>query len=209
MVKLFDNISLTNKGKLLKLLQTHTFTFKSGKTILVPMKGENIIGIVAEGSVMIVQNNYNGEKIIIEKASKDDILGTMFLPIANDDYDIITLEDSKITIIDFENIVNNCFYHYSYYHRFVSNLLNIVYDKLKDKNERIHLLSQKTIRNKLLEYFKLKTENRITKNIYLPYTYTELANYLGVDRSAMYRELKHFQDEGLIEIKNKKITLKY
>lgn len=209
MVKLFDNISLTNKGKLLKLLQTHTFTFKSGKTILVPMKGENIIGIVAEGSVMIVQNNYNGEKIIIEKASKDDILGTMFLPIANDDYDIITLEDSKITIIDFENIVNNSFYHYSYYHRFVSNLLNIVYDKLKDKNERIHLLSQKTIRNKLLEYFKLKTENRITKNIYLPYTYTELANYLGVDRSAMYRELKHLQEENLIEIKNKKITLKY
>ncbi len=209
MAKLFDDISLTNKGKLLKLLQTHTFTFKSGKTILTPMKGENIIGIVAEGSVMIVQNNYNGEKIIIEKADKDDILGTMFLPIASDDYDIITLEDSKITIIDFKNIVNNSFYHYSYYHRFVSNLLNIVYDKLKEKNERIHLLSQKTIRNKLLEYFKLKTENRITKNIYLPYTYTELANYLGVDRSAMYRELKHLQEENLIEIKNKKITLKY
>ena len=209
MAKLFDDISLTNKGKLLKLLQTHTFTFKSGKTILAPMKGENIIGIVSEGSVMIVQNNYNGEKIIIEKAGKDDILGTMFLPIANDDYDIITLEDSKITIIDFENIVNNSFYHYSYYHRFVSNLLHIVYDKLKEKNERIHLLSQKTIRNKLLEYFKLKTENRITKNIYLPYTYTELANYLGVDRSAMYRELKHLQEENLIEIKSKKITLKY
>ena len=209
MAKLFDDISLTNKGKLLKLLQTHTFTFQSGKTVLATMKGENIIGVVAEGSVMIVQNNYNGEKIVVEKAEKDDILGTMFLPIANDDYDIITLEDSKITIIDFENIVNNSFYHYSYYHRFVSNLLNIVYDKLKEKNERIHLLSQKTIRNKLLEYFKLKTENRITKSIYLPYTYTELANYLGVDRSAMYRELKHLQEENLIEIKNKKITLKY
>ena len=37
----------------------------------------------------------------------------------------------------------------------------------------------------------------------------DLAAYLGVDRSAMHRELKHLQDEGLIEIKNKKITLKY
>ena len=36
-----------------------------------------------------------------------------------------------------------------------------------------------------------------------------LASYLGVDRSAMHRELKHLQEEGLIEIKNKKITLKY
>ena len=80
---------------------------------------------------------------------------------------------------------------------------------MKEKNERIQLLSQKTIRNKLLEYFNLKTENRITKNIYLPYTFIELANYLGIDRSAMYRELKHMQIEGLIEIKSKKITLKY
>ena len=209
MKKLFDDISHTNKGKLLKLLQTHTFTFKSDKNILTPIKGDNIIGIVAEGSINIVQNNYNGEKIVVERLNKDDVFGTMFLDIANDDFDIITLEDSKIIIIDFQNIINNSFYHYSYYHRFISNLLNIVSEKMKEKNERIQLLSQKTIRNKLLEYFKLKTENRITKNIYLPYTFTELANYLGIDRSAMYRELKHLQDEGLIEIKNKKITLKY
>lgn len=209
MAKLFDNISLTNKGKLLKLLQTHSFTFKGGTTILSTIKSENIIGIVADGSINIVQNNYNGEKIIIEKLEKDDIFGTMFLPISNDDYDIVTREDSKIIIIDFENIIHNNFYHYSYYHQFTSNLLEIIHEKLKEKNERINLLSQKTIRNKLLEYFKIKTENRITKNIYLPYTFTELANYLGTDRSAMYRELKHLQEENLIEIKNKKITLKY
>lgn len=209
MKKLFDDISLTNQGKLLKLLQTHTFTFKSGKTILSPMKGDNIIGIVSEGSLSIVQNNYNGDKIIIEKLEKDDVFGTMFLPISKEDYDIVTLEDSTVIIIDFENIIDNNFYHYSYYYKFMSNLLNIIYEKSKETNERIHLLSQKTIRNKLLEYFKFKTENRITKNIYLPYTFTELANYLGIDRTAMHRELKHLQDEGLIEIKNKKITLKY
>lgn len=209
MVKLFDGISLTKQGKLLKLLQTHSFTFKSGKTILSSIKGDNIIGIVAEGSICIVQNNYNGEKIVIETLEKDDIFGSMLLPIANDDYDIVTLEDSKIIIIDFKNIINNSFYHYSYYHKFISNLLDIISEKMKERNERIHLLSQKTIRNKLLEYFKFKTENRITKNIYLPYTFTELANYLGIDRTAMHRELKHLQDEGLIEIKSKKITLKY
>jgi len=209
MKKLFEDISLTNQGKLLKLFQTHTFTFKSDKTILSTIMRDNIIGIVAEGAINIIQNNYNGEKIILEKLEKDDIFGTMFLPISNDDYDIVTLEDSKIIVIDFKNLINNSFYHYSYYHKFISNLLEIIYEKMKEKNERIHLLSQKTIRNKLLEYFKFKTENRITKNIYLPYTFTELANYLGVDRAAMHRELKHLQEEGLIEIKNKKITLKY
>lgn len=209
MVKLFDDISLTNKGKLLKLLQTHSFTFKSGKTILSTIKDDDIIGIVLEGSINIVHNSYSGEKFVIERLGKDDVFSTMFLPVISSEYDIVTEEDSKIVIIDYNNIINNSFYHYSYYHKFIGNLLGIIHEKMKEKNERIHILSQKTIRNKLLEYFKLKTENRITKNIYLPYTFTELASYLGTDRSAMYRELKHLQNEGLIEIKNKKIVLKY
>ena len=209
MAKLLDGISLNNQRKLLKMFEAHTFTYKSDKTILSTLKHENIIGIVLEGSVQITYNNYNGDKTIIENLKEGDALGTMFLPIAEDDYEITTKNDTKIAIIDYKNIINNSFYNYSYYCEFINNLLNLMTSKMQEKNERIELLSKKTIRNKLLEYFKIKTENRITKNIYLPFTFMDLAAYLGVDRSAMHRELKHLQDEGLIEIKNKKITLKY
>ena len=209
MIKLLDKISLNNQRKLLKLFKAHTFTYKSDKTILSTLKHENIIGIILEGSIQIAYNNYNGDKIIVENLEEGDSLGTMFLPIAKDDYEITTKKDTKIVIIDYKNIINSNFYNYSYYCQFINNLLNLITKKMKEKNERIELLSKKTIRNKLLEYFKIKTENRITKNIYLPYTFIDLAAYLGVDRSAMHRELKHLQDEGLIEIKNKKITLKY
>lgn len=209
MAKLLDEISLNNQRKLLKMFEAHTFTYKSDKTILSTLKHENIIGIILEGSVQIAYNNYNGDKTIIENLEKGDALGTMFLPIAEDDYEITTKSNTKIAIIDYKNIINNSFYNYSYYCEFINNLLNLMTSKMQEKNERIELLSKKTIRNKLLEYFKIKTENRITKNIYLPFTFMDLAAYLGVDRSAMHRELKHLQDEGLIEIKNKKITLKY
>ena len=209
MIKLLDKISLNNQRKLLKLFKAHTFTYKSDKTILSTLKHENIIGIILEGSIQIAYNNYNGDKIIVENLEEGDSLGTMFLPITKDDYEITTKNDTKIAIIDYKNIINNSFYNYSYYCEFINNLLNLMTSKMQEKNERIELLSKKTIRNKLLEYFKIKTENRITKNIYLPFTFMDLAAYLGVDRSAMYRELKHLQDEGLIEIKNKKITLKY
>ena len=209
MTKLLDGISLNNQRKLLKMFEAHTFTYKSDKTILSTLKHENIIGIILEGSVQIAYNNYNGDKTIIENLEKGDALGTMFLPITKDDYEITTKEESKIVIIDYKNIINNNFYNYSYYCQFINNLLNLMTSKMQEKNERIELLSKKTIRNKLLEYFKIKAENRITKNIYLPFTFMDLASYLGVDRSAMHRELKHLQEEGLIEIKNKKITLKY
>jgi CRP-like cAMP-binding protein len=41
----------------------------------------------------------------------------------------------------------------------------------------------------------------------LPFTYTDLADYLSIDRSAMMRELKNLKDDGFIKTNGKKITL--
>ena len=82
-------------------------------------------------------------------------------------------------------------------------------DKIKEMNERINILSKKSIRNKLLEFFNLSFTKNNSRNIYLPFTFTELADYLAVDRSAMTRELKILKDEGFIRITGKRITLLY
>ena len=47
------------------------------------------------------------------------------------------------------------------------------------------------------------------KSIYIPFSFKDLADYLAVNRSAMFRELKHLKDEKFIEIKNRRITLLY
>ena len=88
-------------------------------------------------------------------------------------------------------------------------MLEIIISTINDKNNRIEILTKKTIRNKLLEYFKIISSKNKSKNIYLPFTFTDLADYLAIDRSAMTRELKNLKDEGFIEIKNKRITLLY
>ena len=44
---------------------------------------------------------------------------------------------------------------------------------------------------------------------YLPFTFRDLADYLAVNRSAMFRELKHMKDEKFIEVNDRKITLLY
>ena len=47
------------------------------------------------------------------------------------------------------------------------------------------------------------------KRFELPFSFTDLANYLCVDRSAMTRELSHLKKEGFIKINNRQITLLY
>ena len=49
----------------------------------------------------------------------------------------------------------------------------------------------------------------MSKSFTLPFSLTDLADYLSIDRSAMMRELAHLKEEGFIQKKGKKITLLY
>lgn len=208
MNNLFNNITNINKDKILKSLEGNTLYFKKNNTILTNIKQDNIIGIILEGYIQIVKTDYNGNRTIIEDLYDNDIFSSKMSNISNNEYSVITKEDTKIIVIYFNEILNNEL-NTSYYNQFLKNLLYIMSDKMTNINNRIEILSNKTIRNKLLAYFKIMSKKNNSKIIYLPYTFIDLADYLGVDRSAMYRELKNLKEEGLITIVNKKIVLHF
>mgnify|MGYP004462115837 FL=1 len=208
MNNLFNNITNANKEKILKSLEGNTLHFKKNNTILSNIKQDNIIGIILEGYIQIVKTDYNGNRTIIEDLYDNDIFSSKMSNISNSEYSVTTKEDTKLIIIYFNEILNNDL-QTPYYNQFLKNLLYIMSDKMTNINNRIEILSNKTIRNKLLAYFKLMSKKNNSRIIYLPYTFIDLADYLGVDRSAMYRELKNLKEEGLITITNKKIILNF
>ena len=208
MTNLFTNISEKNQEKILKILEASTLNFKPNCQILTSVKLHNMIGIVLLGYMQIIRTDYNGNRTIIEELTENDVFGTTISSLTNE-CEIITKEDTKIVIIDFNNILNDVENNLSYYKQFIKNLLEIYSDKINTKNERIEILTKKTIRDKLLEYFKIVSKRNNSKKIYLTMTYIELADYLAVDRSAMTRELKNLADERLIKREDKKITLLY
>ena len=206
MDELFYEINAREKEKILAYLEANTLSFKKNMTILGSVKQENIISIVVNGHLQIVKTDYNGNRTIMEELFENDIFGTTISSINNDEYSIITKDDSKIIIIYFNEILNNDL-NYSYFNQFLKNLLKIITKKINSNNDRMEILTNKTIRNKLLAYFRIMSKKNNSRVIYLPYNYIDLADYLAIDRSAMYRELKNLKEEGLIEVKNKRITL--
>ena len=85
----------------------------------------------------------------------------------------------------------------------------ILGNQITTKNSRIELLTKRTTRDKILEYFKMQSQKKGSKVFTIPLTFTELANYLSVDRSAMTREIKNLKDDGFIKTNGRKITLLY
>lgn len=209
MDELFNGISEKNRRKLLKMFDTFVLTFKKESIILTKEKEENILGIIMEGHAQIIKTDYNGNKSLIEDLYENDIFGTNISGLKNKEYDILTKEETKILILDYYNIIKHINSTNQFYNLFLRNLLNILTKRIEDRNQRIEILTKKTIRNKLLEFFSIYSKKSGSKYIYLPYNFTDLADFLAVDRSAMSRELKYLKEEGFIEITGKRITLLY
>ena len=207
MINLFNGISGKEQEEILKILEANTFIYKKNSTILSKIKSDNIIGIVVSGYIQIIKTDYNGNITIIEKLEDNSIFGTMFSNIANNEYQIITKEETKVIIIDYNSITNTQNTNYIPYTKFIQNLLKIISTKIEEKNDRIEILTEKTIRNKLLKFFQITSKKNGSKNIYLPFTLTELAEYIAVDRCAMSRELKNLKEDKIIEINNKIIRI--
>ncbi len=209
MISLFKDITPDNKSKLLKLLETSNFTYQKGVNIAYLFKDKESIGLVIDGSLDIIRIDYNGTRTIIETIYEDEILGTSLTSLLSNDYEIITREDTKILWLDYKVILGINDTKYGYYNQFIKNLLMIALEKNTLKNERIEILTQKTIRNKLLEYFRIEALKNRSKIIYLKSTWQDLADYLAIDRCAMTRELKNLKEEGFISVKGRVITLLY
>ena len=209
MINLFNNIGQGNKVKLLKLLEANIFTYQENVYINNLVKDNNFIAIILTGDIDIIKINYDGQETIIDTLTKDEVFGNIITNINSENYEILTKSRTKLIIIDYDTIINCEETKYQYYNEFIKNLLLLYNEKIIANNERISILSEKTIRNRLLEYFRITSLKNNSKNIYVPSTYIKLADYLGVDRSAMARELKYLKEEGFIKIQNKKITLLY
>ena len=205
MINPFDKISLKNKTKLLNLLRADITSINENKTLNNDIFEKNSIAILQEGHIQIVRNNVNGNKTIIDEYFENDVFELYYTYAKNDDYQIITKEKSKIIFIDINLLQNFNENTKQYYNIFVKSLFFILNSKMEEKNKRIQILTKKTIRNKLLEYFNFSN----SRYVYLPFSFMALADYLGVDRSALSREIKFLKDEGFIEIKGKRITLLY
>lgn len=205
----FEGLTKIQINKLYDLLGVHIYKFNSGQEILPTIKNENIIGIILTGYAQILNIEYNGNEIVIENLYKDSIFGTNISLTNSENYQIIAKQSTEVLVIDYNNLVNPKNLSHNYFNIFFMNLFDIINTKFREKNERIKILEQKQIRDRLLEYFEMEHKKTRLKNIYLPFSFKDLADYLAINRSAMFRELKHLKDEKFIEINHNRITLLY
>ena len=209
MTKLFENINEKNIEKLKRFLKASTIKYQKNVNILSNVNQDNFIAIIDSGSVQLEYNDYEGNVIIMETLSQGELFSTITYSLNNEEMSCITKEETQVTYIEYDDIINDEIMKTDFYIIFSKNLIKLLSEQVNSKNTRIEILTKKTTRDKLLEYFRIQSQEKGNKSFTIPITFTELASYLSVDRSAMTREISYLKEEGFIRTNGRRITLLY
>ncbi len=160
----------------------------------------NFIYLVLDGIINISTITYEGKEYIFNTLKKDDLFGDSLSFSENNKYlgDGIAFTNAKIAVISKDNflsLLND--------KTILKNYLSYISKRNMDTRFQIKLLSQQSIRDKILFYLKSKEKNKI---VYIN-SKEELAKELNILRPCLSRELIKLKKDNIIDYDKHKIKL--
>ena len=185
-------------------------TFSKNEVVTTYIKNRNQLCILLDGKADLVRYDLNGNRTIVEHFSKNALFGEVFYTITTNN-ELLVEAKSNCTVLFYiyDDIFHKCRSNCKFHQTLSENLPQLILNKVTDLNMRIELLTKRSTRDKLLGYFSLLSTRNLSKTFELPFSLTDLADYLSVDRSAMMRELKLLKEDGFIEKIGNRIILLY
>ena len=207
-VTLFSHILPEEQERMRVCFQMREAVYQNNEIIMEYTSTMKKIGLILEGQASLYGNDVEGSQYLMDELKKDDVFGEpLLLPEPSQHYYVCAKTRTRVMFIDYEHVIKRCENACSFHSQMVSNLLQLTAIQSRQQNERIYMLSRSSTRKKLMAYLNALSTAKHSKDLKLPMSYTALAQYLSVDRSAMTRELKNLEMEGIIEKNGKQIHI--
>lgn len=201
MTKLFDNIDDNELPELLRCLNAVKKTFLETEIIFESGQTLTSLAYIAEGSINIFKDDFCGNKILIKNLLKNETFGEAIVCSNNPISPNFAVANTKTTVffIDIKKILSVCSNNCCFHKQLIENLLKIISDRNIFLNERIELITQKSLREKIIFFLKKQKEAFKSEIFPIPFSREEMSQYLCVNRSALSRELSLMKKEKLID----------
>jgi CRP-like cAMP-binding protein len=168
------------------------------------------VGVVLSGTVQVVREDYYGNRSVMTVLQPGDLFAEVFscagleaMPVS-----VIAVKDSSVLLLDCKGVLasssNSC--------RFHSILLRNLLQEMAQKNlllsQKIRCMSQKTTKEKLMAYLMDQAKQQGSSEFTINLDRQALADYLGVERSAMSAEISKLRRSGQLDTKGSWFCLK-
>ena len=205
---LFQNVSPESIEKMIPCFDMRKRSF-SEKDIIPTTEGKKeYICLLLDGAVSVSRISIDGSLDLLEYLEDTGVFGDAFA-FANREDEFITVCEKDCTVLFIEKgqITKRCSNACQHHTPVLDNMLQLMAGKVVHLTEKVDILSHRSIRGKLMSYFRIQSTKQNCLTFELPFSLLKLANYLCIDRSAMMRELKKTKEEEMIELDGRMVTL--
>ena len=206
---LFSGISQADLSALLSCLAAVERRYSKGAVILAEGEPTQWMGLVLEGRAIISCADVWGKSSILGFAEPGAVFGEAYACVPGEALliSVCAAEETRVLFLNVSKLLTVCGNACPFHARLIRNLLSISAGKNLQLSRRIFHTTPKSIRGRLLSYFSECAKKSGSLTFTLPFNRQQLADYLGVDRSAMSSELSKMQRDGLIQVQGGTITM--
>ena len=206
---LFSGISRQEMGLMLNCLDGKITGVAKGNPVFLEGDPARFVGVVLSGTVQIVRDDYYGNRSVLTMVSPGGLFAEAFacadvetLPVS-----VIALQNCSVLLLDCKRVLTGCSNACPFHSRLVRNLLQGIARKNLMLTSKIRCMSQKTTQEKLMEFLLEQAKQQGSAEFVIPYDRQALADYLGVERSAMSAELGKLKKAGLIDYRSSRFRV--
>ena len=176
--------------------------FKRGDIIYPFPTNEKMIGFVCDGRCEIRRTRSDGSRIVLNILNSGDSFGILSI-YSKEDFPTQIFASKKSTVIFFtedqiRSFVNN-------YSQISTNLIYFLANRIDFLNKKIETFSGCRVENRLSAFLLCESEKN--KSNEFTFNCLKTAEEINAGRASVYRALASLQDDGLINLIDKKIII--
>ena len=198
---LFQGIKIKDINTMIHCLNGKTIDVTKGNPIFLEGDPVQFIGVVLSGTVQVIREDYYGNRSVIAVLQSSELFAEVFpcAGIKNMPVSVIALTDTEVLLLDSRHIFESCSKSCHFHNLLIKNLLQGMAQNNLALTRKIRYMSKKTTQEKLMAYLSDQAKQQGSREFVIPHNRQSLADYLGVERSAMSAEISKLKKSGLID----------
>lgn len=204
---LFRDISYQDYREILTCFQAVQRSFRADE--LIYDFSSDAVGVVEQGQATLIRIDEEGVATVLEELGVGGIFGKTlaFAGSTGDSLEVVCRRPCEVVFINYDHFFSPCGNACRRHSIMVQNMVRLMAGKAQALSRRVDVLSRRSIREKLLCYFRQLSQQSGSPTFTLPFSLSTLADYIATDRSAMMRELKRLREEGSVRSDGRLFTI--
>ena len=203
---LFRSLTEDELAGLFAELKVTESRFKKGDILAIQDQPVNRLVILLTGSVKGEMSDPSGKMVKVEDIEAPSPLAILFLFGQENRFPVTATarEDGTAVVIPRQSVLRML----SMNETILKNYLDLSADFASRLSRKLHFMSFRSIRQKIAVYLLDLSHVQGSEKIILDRSKSALAEYFGVARPSLEREITRMQEEGLITAERREMTVK-